>query len=86
MCKKITIVIAVVVLLTAMQSVIAQERDADRPRGEQTIAEFPLRIETERQPAPPVAPAKTGPVQEEFGRWLDELTKAYRADDRESFR
>jgi hypothetical protein len=106
MCKKITLIIAAVALLIGVQSLIAQERDADRPResglrepaekgdiepgrrervrpGDQPEPEPPMVMEGRRQPAAPMAPAKTGPVQEEFGKWLDELTKAYRADDRE---
>jgi len=122
MCKKITLVIAAVALLIGVQSLIAQERDADRPRegelrdpprpaerqavigergegvergdiergrreraerGDQPRPEPPMGMEDTRRPAPPMAPAKTGPVQEDFGRWMDELTKAYRANDRE---
>ncbi len=119
MCKKITLIIAVVVLLIGVQSLIAQERDADRPResglrdparsterqpamrepvergdieagrreraerGDQPEPEPPMAMEGRRRPAAPMAPAKTGPVQEEFGKWLDELTRAYRTDDRE---
>lgn len=122
MCKKITLVIAAVVLLIGVQSLIAQERDVDRPRGDELLAparpverqpivpdqeerpersriqqrdrertergdqplpEPPMVMENRRQPAPPMAPTKTGPVQEDFGKWLDELTKAYRANDRE---
>jgi len=52
-------------------------------RGDQPRPEPPMGMEDTRRPAPPMAPAKTGPVQEDFGRWLDELTKAYRANDRE---
>jgi len=118
MCKKITLIIAVVVLLIGVQSLIAQERDADRPResglrdparpterqpvmrepvergdiepgrreragrGDQPEPGPPVAVEGRRRPALPMAPVKTGPVQEEFGKWLDELTKAYRANDR----
>lgn len=116
MCKKVTLMIAAVALLIGVQSLIAQERDADRPResglrdparpterqpamrepvergdiepgrrervrpGDQPEPEPPMVMEGRRRPA---APVKTGPVQEEFGKWLDELTRAYRADDRE---
>jgi|GEM_PF-3199827 len=119
MCKKITLIIAVVVLLAGTKSIIAQERDADRPgesrmrdtdrsaerqpimrepvergdiepgrrervqRGDQPEPEPPVVMRGRRQPAAPMAPAETGPAQEKFGKWLDELTKAYRANDRE---
>jgi len=122
MCKKITLIIAVVVLLIGVQSLIAQERDLDRPRegelrdpprpaerqavigergeraeqgdidrgrreragrGDQPDPGPPVAEEGRRRPAAPTAPAKTGPVQEGLGKWLDELTKAYRANDRE---
>ena len=119
MYKKVTLIIAAVVLLIGVQSLIAQERDVDRPRegelrnpprpaerqavigeraergdiepgrreraqrGDQPKPEPPMVMEDTRRPAPPMAPAKTGPVQEDFGRWLDELTKAYGANDRE---
>ena len=119
MYKRITLAIAIVVVVTGALSLIAQERDADRPResalrdpdraaerqpvmreraergdiepgrrerarlGDQPRQEPTIRIEGRRQPTPPMAPAAIGPIQEEFGKWLDELTKAYRANDRE---
>jgi len=119
MCKKIILIIAVVVLLAGTQSLTAQERDADRPReselrdparpaerqpvmreraergdiepgrrerarrGDQPAPEPPMPVEGRRQPAPPMAPAKTGPVQEDFSRLLDDLATAYRQNDRE---
>lgn len=119
MCKKITLIIAVVALLIGVQSLIAQERDADRPResglrdparpaerqpvmrepveggdmergrreraerGDQPEPGPPVAVEGRRRPAPPMAPAKTGPVREDLGECLDELTRAYRANDRE---
>lgn len=122
MCKRITLSIIAVVLLIGTQSLISQERDVDRPRGDevrdrdrpaerqavirdrgeraergqaeqgereraprgdQPVPEPPMRMEGRRQPALPAEPPEIKPGQKDLGRWLDELTRAYRANDRE---
>lgn len=62
---------------------IERGRRESAERGDQLKPEARVPMEGRRRPAQLMAPAKIGPMQEGLGKWLDELTKAYRANDRE---
>jgi hypothetical protein len=52
-------------------------------RGDLPKVKPPARMEEARPPVPQMAPGQMNRLQERFGMWLDELTKAYKDNDRE---